>query len=188
MEPSPRPREWDAFARRRDGSVERKRRKITKVLVEHGAWTIELGRWAQGENNMTRLRTRFRTRQPFTLTVYRENPFYRVMKAVGMQDITIPNPAVDRAYIVRSDRPAIVQSLLIDATITRSLLALEKGRFEVVRERRKMRLSDVSELRFVASGTVKDEDVLDHAFALVSAGIDGLYRLGVASAPFQDQD
>lgn len=184
----PRPQEWHAFAARHGAAVERKGSKIAKVRVSHGPWTLELGRWSQGENSMTRLRTRFRTRQPMTLIVYRENPFYRAMKALGMQDITVPSPDVDREYIVRSNRPSIAQSLLIDPTITRSLLALRKGRFEIVRERRRLRLSDVSELRWVSSGTVKKGDVLDHALALVGAGIDGLYRLGAASGPMAEDD
>lgn len=156
--------------------------------MPHGRWTVELARWSQGENTMTRLRTRFRTRQPMTLLVYRENRFYRALKAMGMQDITVPSPDLDRQYIVRSDRPAIAQSLLIDAIIARSLVALRKGRFEVARERRNLRLSDVSEVRWAASGTIKDGEMLDHAVALVRAGIDGLHRLGAANEPVMDDD
>jgi hypothetical protein len=131
---------------------------------------------------MTRMRTRFRTRQPMTLSIFRTNPFYRVLRAFGMQDISVPDPALDRAYIVRTNHLSATQSLLMDRTLTRALRALRKGRLEVVRERRRLRFTDGSELRWVVGKLEKDED-LENALALMRATIDGLFRLGMARVP-----
>lgn len=137
---------------------------------------------------MTRMRTRFHTRQPMTLSVFRTNPFYSVLRAFGMQDVSVPNPALDRAYIVRTDHLSATQSLLMDRTLTRALLALRKGRLEVVRERRRLRLTDGSELRWVTSGKLEADEDLENVLALVRSTIDGLLRLGIARVPMSVDD
>lgn len=182
-----RPYAWHELAERHGGIVDLKGRKIRRVRFAHGRWTIDLGRWTQGESSMTRLHTRFRTRQPMYLTVLRDNAFYRLLKRMGMQDVAVPNPDIDRAYIVRTDRPSVIQSLLLDRVMTRSLLGLRKGRLEVVRVRRGLRRTDVSELRWLSPGILTDEDLLEHALALVRATIDALYRLGMAAEPIDGE-
>ncbi|HSH69629.1 MAG TPA: hypothetical protein VK997_06905 [Deferrisomatales bacterium] len=51
---------------------------------------------------------------PFRLQLWREGPLEKLGKATGVQDLTVGDPAFDRAFLVRGDDPGAARGLLGD--------------------------------------------------------------------------
>ncbi len=184
--PRGRPEAWADLAESEGGEVKQRGRKISKVYLPHGAWTLVLETFSEGEGGMsTRLRVRMRTRAPFRLRIFQDNAFYRLAKRFGMKDVSVPNPAIDRAFVIQTDSESVVRSLLLERRLAGALLALPKSRIDVVPVKRGLRkLRNVAELRWAMSGVLKDRERLDLALQLARALLDGLIRLGVAVEPY----
>lgn len=179
-----RPEAWVELAARAGGEVEARGRKVKAVRFPHGRWTITLDTQSDGESTTTRMFARFAERAPLRMSIRRHDAFTRIASAFGMRYVSVPNPDIDGAFLVRTDNASVVRSLVLDRNFSRPLQAVRKGRIEVVPIRKGLRrLPGVAELRWTATGTIKDIDVLGHALALVRASIDGLTRLGIARAP-----
>lgn len=172
------------LAKREGGEVEARGRKVKTVRFPHGRWIITLDTQSDGESTSTRMRVRFVERSPLRMSIRRHDAFTRIATLFGMRCVSVPDPDIDGAFLVRTDNASVVRSLVLDRAFSRPLQAVRKGRLEVVPIRKGLRrLPGVAELRWMATGTIKDVDVLSHALALLRASIDGLSRLGVARAP-----
>lgn len=180
------PPAWAELAAAHDGALAVGRRgRIKSVRVPHRDWAITLDTYTvstgQSSTRYTRFRVRMGMRQEFRMRIYRENVFTRVAKWFGMQDIAVPHPEVDRAFIVQTDGPSYVNTLVLDAAFSDALLALRRGRLEVARVRRRgRRVPGIADLIWIRSGTLKDRHTLEGALKLMRATLDGLIRSGLA--------
>lgn len=166
------------------GSIDARKRKVRSVSFPHGEWQIVLDTVSDGESERTRMRVRFRVGNPLRLSIRRHNVFTRLATRLGLDDVVVPDPAIDRAFLVRADNSSVACSLVLDRPFASALLALRRGQLRIDPVRKGLRrVPDAGELRWVAAGSIKDADVLAGALRLMRAAITGLTRLGVMREP-----
>jgi hypothetical protein len=180
------PQAWATLAAAHDGAVELGRwGRIKTVRVPHGDWAITLDSYVvstgKTTSTFTRLRVPIRTRTDFRMRIFRENVFARMAKWFGMSDVSVPDPEIDRKFIVQTSVASFVNTLVLDRKFASALLALPSGRLEVAPVRRRgRRVPETVELRWITGGLLNDTDKLENALKLVRATLDGLVRAGVA--------
>ena len=190
---SKKPTRDDAFravALAQDGEVvEDRRGKAKQVRFAHGLFSILLDTHTvstgKSSTTYTRARCQARLNMPFRFALFRENAFTRIGKMLGMQDLHAGNPDIDRQFIVKSDNESMIRSLLIDPAVYRPLLALDSGRFDLVKQRGRLgeRTEPLVELRFQVAVVVKDAARLALVLDLMRGALDQLARNGVIGAP-----
>lgn len=178
---------WAALAAREGGRVEPGRgRRIRLVTFPHRLWSITLDEYTEstGETSQrfTRFRVRYCDRSAFRLRIFEDNVFLRIAKRFGLQDITVPAPALDERFVIQSSNESVVRSLVLSPAVQEPLLALRRVRVAAVGVRRRLRrVPDVSELRCYVPGRVREEEQLSRMLRLTRALLDGLARTGVAT-------
>ena len=180
------PQAWAVLAGAHHGAVQVGRwGRIKSVRVPHGDWEINLDSYVvstgKTSSSFTRLRVPIRTRTDFRMRIYRENVFTRMAKWFGMSDVPVPDPEIDRQFIVQTSVPSFVNTLVLDRAFARALLTLPTGRLEVAPVRKRgRRVPETVELRWITHGILNDTEKLENALTLVRATLDGLIRAGVA--------
>jgi hypothetical protein len=180
------PQAWSALAAAHNGAVEvGSWGRIKSVRVPHGDWQITLDYYVvstgKTTSTFTRLRVPIRTRTDFRMRIYRENVFSRIAKWFGMSDVSVPDPEIDRKFIVQTNVASFVNTLVLDRTFASTLLALPSGRLEVAPTRRRgRRVPDTVELRWITGGLLNDTTRLENALALMRTTLDALIKNGVA--------
>lgn len=166
--------------------METRRTKVRSVAFPHGLWHIVLDTQSDGESSTTRMHVRFRTGSPMRLRIQRHNGFTRLATRFGLADLNVPNPEVDRLFLIRTDHESVAQSLSLDRRFANALRDLPRGYLQVVPVRKGLRLvPGTGELRWLTSGVRKDLDTLSRALLLMRASVDGLTRLGVMREPLR---
>lgn len=177
--PDAKPAEWVELARRHGGTVDvGSRRRIRKVLLPHGAWTITLERAdPSGEGNEeTRFEAHMHMRHDLRMQIRRASVLDRVGRWFGMQEMTLG----DATFTIRSNNESLIRSLLLDRSVSAPLLRLRRGRLSVFPLRRRLRrVPDTSVLRWTASGILKDQEQLESVVALMKGTLEGLGRIGI---------
>lgn len=180
------PEAWAELAGRENGIMETRRSKVRSVAFPHGTWHIVLDTHSDGESSTTRMHVRFRSSSPMRLRIQRHNGFTRLATRFGLADVKVPNPEVDRAFLIRTDNESVAQSLSLDRRFANALRDLPRGYLQVVPVRKGLRfVPGAGELRWLTSGMRKDLDTLLPALLLMRASVDGLTRLGVMREPLR---
>ena len=183
---------WVAFAERHGGEVARDRKdRIDAVRVAHGDWTVVVdtytlsGGAGQSATTYTRGLAGFHAQVPFRCKVWREGFFSRIAKRLGMRDLTVGRPRLDREFVVQSDSPGHVRSLLAGSRVGELLERNPKFQYEV----RKKKGSDEeeegadAEVQVQVAEVLNEGERLDAILDVCRESLDALVRSGVAIPP-----
>jgi hypothetical protein len=179
---------WSAFAERNDGTVELdKKDRVKAVRFEHAGWPILVDRYTVSTGQSTVTYTRagagFRAQTPFRCKVWKEGFFSRIGKKLGMQDMVVGNPVLDRDFVIQSDSPGLARSLLAGSRVGELLLRDPKLQYTVgPRKRSKKDAEDAPDAEVVIRipQVVTDGNRLDIMLALCRESLDALLRSGAA--------
>ena len=85
-----------------------------RVVVHAGPWMVLLDSFGteSKRGGYTRLSAPFANPETFRFTIYEEGPFSWLGKLLGMQDIEIGEPPFDEAWVVQSNSPPKVRTVL----------------------------------------------------------------------------
>ncbi|MEJ2187241.1 MAG: hypothetical protein P8Z36_15120 [Gemmatimonadota bacterium] len=179
---------WSAFADRNDGEAERDRKdRVKAVRFEHAGHAIVVDTYtvSTGQTNVTytRARASFRAQAPFRCKVWKEGFFSRIGKKLGMQDLVVGNPVLDRDFVVQSDSPGQARALLAGSRVGELLLRDPKLQYGVGKRRRSKKEPENApdaEVTIQIAQVVKDGARLDTMLALCRESLDALLRSGAA--------
>ena len=110
-----------------------------RVEARAGQWTVTLERIAGrsrsgGHTSYTRIRAPFTNRDGFHFLIYNANWFTPLEKLLGMQDVTVGDPAFDKEFVVQGNHAAKLKRLLANDEIRRLLLLQPHVYFKVAYE------------------------------------------------------
>lgn len=150
-------------------------------LLVLDTYTVSTG---QSSVTYTRVRALVQARNDFRFRLSAENIFTRFFARLGMQDIQIGWPALDRKYVVQSNDPSAIKQLMMGSAVGGLLssakpigLSLKKA----TRKERKTLGADLGQLYAEVTGVEKDIERLKWLLAVVSETLDYLVRIGAAS-------
>ncbi len=179
---------WSAFAESNGGTPERDRKdRVKAVRFEHAGWPILVDTYtvSTGQSNVTYTRARagFHAQTPFRCKVWKEGFFSRVGKKLGMQDLTVGNPVLDRDFVIQSDSPGQARALLAGSRVGELLLRDPKLQYGVGKRRRSKKDPEDApdaEVTIRVAQVVKDRTRLETMLALCRESLDALLRSGAA--------
>ncbi len=177
---------WAALGNELGGEIiPGKRGNVKQVRFPWDVWTIVLDTYTASRGNhsatYTRASTVFRSRDDFRFRVYRRTPFSGIGRMFGVQDLEIGMPDLDRDYVVQSNSPGRIQSLLFLRDVARPLETLRAGRLETRNLRRRgIRDPKLRELVYLIPGVIREGDRLRMMVQLMGAVMDHLVRIGAA--------
>ncbi len=182
---------WAAFAERHEGEVFRDEKgRIDGVRVAYRDWTVVVDTYtvSTGQSSITYTRglAGFHAQVPFRCKVWKEGFFSRVGKRLGMQDLKVGRPTLDRDFVVQSDSPGHVRSLLAGSRVGELLERHPKFQYEVrKRKGSKKESEDASdaEVQVQVTEVLTDDGRLDAILAICRESLDALVRSGVAIPP-----
>lgn len=186
-----RERVWSAFAARGGGDVERdKKGQVKSITFAHGEREVVVDRYTVSTGNAnvtyTRARGAFDAQVPFRCKVWKEGFFSRVGKKLGMQDLKVGRPTLDRDFVVQSDGPGHARSLLAGSRVGELLERDPKLQYEVKKRKQSRKDPDDApdaEVVVQIAEVVRDGDRLDIMLALCRETLDAVVRIGVALPP-----
>ena len=160
--------------------------KGPRIEYKHNNWTIYLDTYtvSTGKNSITytRMRAPFINTKKFNFKIYRRGVASNIGKALGMQDIEIGYDYFDNDYIIKGNDEILLRRLFQNHNIrdliekqSRILLEIKdnEGRFGP-------KFNDnESELYFVATGVIKDNEKLKNLFDLFELVINELEMMGI---------
>ena len=161
--------------------------KSPRIEYKHKYWTIYLDTYtvSTGKSTITytRMRAPFINTKKFNFKIYRRGLTSNIGKAFGIQDIEIGYDYFDNDYIIKGNDEILLRRLFQNHNIrnliekqSRILLEIKdnEGRFGP-------KFNDnESEIYFVVSGVIKDNERLKKLFDLFELVINELQMLGVA--------
>jgi hypothetical protein len=158
-----------------------------KVTAHVGPWTVILDTYvvSTGKSaiSYTRMRAPYVNRDGLRFTLYRKTLLTDLGKFMGMQDISIGDPAFDEAFVVKSNDPAQARSLLADPKL-RELLQQQPAVFFSVKDDEGIFgpafNESVDELYFAVQGVLKNVDRLKRLFDLFAETLHRLCQIGSA--------
>lgn len=159
----------------------------SKVLLDHGEWTVTLDTYTVNSNKSsttyTRMRAPYVNADGFRFQVYREGLFSGLGRTLGMQDVNVGVPQFDADFVIKGN----------DDLKLRNLFANEQIRQLIRRQPRiDLQVRDdegwfgtqfpdgVDELRFSCVGMIRDVDQLHDLYDLFAETLDHLCRIGSA--------
>jgi hypothetical protein len=121
----------------------------------------------------------------FRFTVYRKGIFSDLGKWMGMQDISVGDPAFDEAFIIKGNDEAKIRRLFADVKLRELISAQPDIHFCVKDDENQFWggrsfPANVDELYFQVIGVIKDVDRLKQLYNLFSETLDELCRMGSA--------
>jgi len=161
--------------------------KTDMVTVHVDPWILTLDRYtiSTGKTTVTftRMRAPYVNRDGFRFTISRKNLFTGIGKFLGMQDITIGDPAFDEAFVIKANNPSQVTALLSSPRL-RELLLQQPGISLSVKDDEGMFgpafNESVDELYFSDQGVIKDIERLKQLFDLFAETLHQLCHIGSA--------
>lgn len=175
---------WRAVAARENGSLVERKDSLKQVHFPHHNWDIVLDQYTVSTGNSsqtyTRLRSLVNARADFRFGLYRENFIVRVGKLLGLRDVTTGNPLLDRDYLVRTNDEDRIRRLVIGSHLPELLAQQPGGKLELVRFRGswRNRPENVSELRWLSTGVLRDPRRIELLVALFRETLDRLAAIG----------
>lgn len=158
---------WTALAGRRGGTVvSNKRGKLAAVRFALAPVELVLDTYTQSNGETSQTYTRGRVlyvmRDEFRFRLYRRSIFSGLGKFLGMQDIEVGQPALDREFIIKADSEGRIRALLLRSGISNALMTLGGGRLETRPFRRRgADTARIRELRYTVPGVVREAARLD---------------------------
>jgi hypothetical protein len=184
---------WSAFAERSGGEAEHDRKgRVKAVRFEHAGYPIVVDTYTVSTGQVTvtytRARASFRAQTPFRCKVWKEGFFSRIGKKLGVQDLTVGHPVLDRDFVIQSDSPGQARALLAGSRVGELLLRDPKLQYAVGKRKRSKKDPDDApdaEATVQIAQVVKDGTRLDTMLALCRESLDALLRSG-AALPVED--
>ncbi len=155
-----------------------------RVVAAVGAWQITLDVFSTDNASFTRLRAPFANPGGFRFGVYRASFLTKFGTALGMQDITIGDPAFDEAFVVQGNDEARVRALLSAPRLRTLIAAQPRVTLEVKDDEGWFGATfpnGADELKFQCVGVIKDLDRLRALFDLFAATLTRLCEVGGAT-------
>lgn len=180
---------WRQLSRQTGGAfVEGGFFKGSKVLLQHGDWTLTLDTYTEssGDNSSTtytRLRAPYVNANGFQFEVYREGLFSGLGRTFGMQDVDVGHLEFDRDFVIKGNCETQLRELFANATIRDLLHCQPRIRFEVRDDEGWFGTNfpdGVDELRFCCVGVVKNVEQLKNLFDLFAETLEHLCEMGSA--------
>lgn len=158
------------------------------VRYQYKTWEMLLDVYVvsngKSSTSYTRIRAPFLNPSKFYFSIYRQGFFSEIGKFFGMQDIEIGDPAFDPAFIIKSNQPETIKTLLYSKEIKELMHRQPEITFES-RDDQGLFWADypegVDELRFMTYGVIKDIDRLKLLFELFTTTLDTLVDLDLTS-------
>lgn len=185
---------WRLIAATEKGDVVEGKRSLKQVRFPHRTWTIVLDQYtvSTGKSSATYTRVRALVHQTvdFRFGFYRENIMTRVGKFFGMRDVETANPLLDRDYLVRTNDPALIRSLVGSSRIPELLAQQPSGKLELARFRGRIgnRPVGVAELRWHTQAIITDARQLTLLVQTFRETLDRLVRIRAAREASVDYD
>ena len=179
---------WTALASRRGGAlVTDKRGKVKQVRFRLEPFELVLDVYTQSTGNSSQTYTRGRllypARDEFRFRLHRRSIFSGIGKYLGMQDIEVGQPEVDRDFIIKADSPGKVQGLLLRNRVGAALVTLRAGTFATRKfKKRGIDTTNVRELSYTVGGVMRDAARLDALIDLFAETTQHLVKNGSAWA------
>lgn len=182
---------WDAFVERQGGEAERDRKgRVKSVRFAHPAGDIVVDTYTVSTGNSsvtyTRARGSYRAQVPLSCKVWKEGFLGRVAKKLGMRDLTVGRPTLDRDFIIKTDNPGHARSLLAGSRVGELLERDPKLQYQVQKRKRPKKEPEDApdgEVQVRIAEVVTDGDRLDTMLALCRETLDAVVRIGVALPP-----
>lgn len=155
----------------------------TRVDVHVGQWTVTLDTFSIKGAIYTRMRAPYVNADDFRFTIYRHGPFSDLGKRLGMEDLTIGDPEFDRQFIVKSNDPAKIKTLLTDQSLRAAFIAQPSLFLEIRDDEGWFGTTfpeGVDELHFMVAGLITDLDRLKALYDLFGELLHELCRMGSA--------
>jgi hypothetical protein len=162
--------------------------KGDKVEASHGQWRITLENVLYGKTPATLLRAPYVNPDGFRFRVYRKQIFSELGKMLGMQDVEVGQPDLDRDFVIQGTDEGKLRRLFGNARI-RELIAAQPEIHFTVNEApgiftrdlfAEVPPEDVNTLDFLTGGVIKDKERLRLLFDLFAETLDELCRMGSA--------
>lgn len=150
-------------------------------LLVLDTYTVSTG---QSSVTYTRVRALFHATSEFRFKLSSENVFTRFFARLGMQDIQIGWPALDRKYLIQSNDASAIKQLLLGSAVGGLLASAKPVGLSVKKATRKERKTlgaELSQLSAEVTGVEKDVERLKWMLTVVSETLDYLVRIGAAS-------
>ncbi len=162
--------------------------KGNKVVARVEDWTITLDTYTvstgQSSITYTRLRAPFVNRDGFRFAIYRKGPLSKLGKALGMQDIEVGYPELDREFIIKGNDQAKVHALFSNERMRELIRSQRSIRLQIkeIKKRRREGLPEgTEELHFQVTGVIKDIPRLKSLYELFALTLNRLCQMGSAS-------
>jgi hypothetical protein len=163
--------------------------KGDKVQATHGEWTMTLDSYSQtvptGKTHTviqyTRMRAPYINQDGFRFTIYRRGVFSGLAALMGMQDVEVGYPEVDRDFVIKGNDDLKLRVLFSNARIRELLSAQPTVQFSVRDDEGWFGAKfpeGVDELHFVIAGVVTDVERLKLLFELFAETLDHLCLMG----------
>ena len=156
-----------------------------RVVVKVKKWTLTLDTFVQAKTDTyTRMRTRYVTKDGFQFTVYRKGIFSELGKILGMQDVEVGFPDLDRDFIIKDNNESQLHALFGNARIRELIQCQPTIHLQASDERDWFgnRLpKGVNELFFRATEEIDDLERLKSLVELFTQTLNHLCYIGSAS-------
>jgi len=158
-----------------------------KVVARVKEWTITLDTHTvstgKSSTTYTRLRAPYVNSDGFRFTIYRKGLFSELGKLLGMQDIQVGQPQLDRDFIIKSNNVTKIRSLLANPKICQ-LIEAQPSFYLTVKDDEgwfgESFPKGVDELCFQVVGVIKDVARLKALYELFAEILNYLCHLGSA--------
>jgi hypothetical protein len=158
-----------------------------KVVVQVQEWAITLDTYTVSNGKQsttyTRMRAPYVNSDSFRFQIYRSNIFYEFGKILGMQDIEIGDPNFDKDFIIKSNDPTKIRTLLSYPKMREFISAQPRVAFQVKDDEGwfgNKFPEGVDELHFQVAGVIKDVERLKSLFTLFALTLNYLCQMGSA--------
>ncbi|NMC72441.1 MAG: DUF3137 domain-containing protein [Myxococcales bacterium] len=158
-----------------------------EVEIREGDWTVRLSFTAHAGRRSEAIYTCFRAPyvnpEKFRFELYREELAHSIGKLLGMQDVQIGDPTVDKMFMIKATDEEKLKKLLADEEL-RKLLATERDLHVVVRDAGQGFAAGfpegVDELVVEVPGKVDDGERLKRLYRLFALLLHGIGRFSSA--------
>lgn len=164
------------------------------VQAKVGDWILTLDTYtvSTGKSSVTytRFRAPFANKDGFTFVINRAGPMTPVGKFFGMQDLEIGDPLFDQAFVIQSNNPGKVGSMLANARVRELIQAQPRIGFQVQDDQGWFGPSfpeGVDQLYFQVHGTMRDLGELRGLYDLFTEVLNTLCHLDSAYKDDVDQ-
>jgi hypothetical protein len=163
--------------------------KGAKAVATHGQWSVTLDTYtvSTGKSSVTftRMRAPYVNPDGFNFTIHRNGIFSDLGKMLGMQDVTVGQPELDEAFIIKGNDEQKLRTLFANPKIRELVVAQPAIRFCVDSNGQSFfgvggLPPGVDELHFQVTGVIKDVERLKLLYELFSETLDELCRMGSA--------